>query len=88
MRLNVAAHAGELRDHVGMSSERLQRVGRVAQDYIDSGQITGAVSIVARRGKTAYFEANGLMDVESKTPMRKDACRRFCVTSPRRARRS
>jgi CubicO group peptidase (beta-lactamase class C family) len=68
-------------EDVGMSSERLTRVARVAQDYVDSGQITGAVSVVARRGKIAYFEATGYMDLESKTPMRKDAIFRMASMS-------
>jgi CubicO group peptidase (beta-lactamase class C family) len=68
-------------EDVGLSSDRLQRIGHVVQDYIDSGQITGAVSVVARRGRIAYFEAQGLMDVESKTPMRKDAIFRMASMS-------
>jgi CubicO group peptidase (beta-lactamase class C family) len=68
-------------EDVGMSSERLTRVARVAQDYVDSGQITGAVSVVARRGKIVYFEPTGYMDLESKTPMRKDAIFRMASMS-------
>ena len=68
-------------EDVGMSAERLTRVAHVAQDYVDSGQITGAVSVVARRGKIAYFEATGYMDLESKTPMRKDAIFRMASMS-------
>ena len=68
-------------EDVGLSSERLQRINDVARDYIDSGQVTGAVSIVARRGRIAYFEAQGLMDLESKTPMRKDAIFRMASMS-------
>src|SRR6266487_2052091 len=68
-------------EEVGLSSERLQRINEVAQRYIDSGQITGAVTVVARRGKVAHFEAQGLMDVESKTPMRRDAIFRMASMS-------
>ena len=68
-------------EDVGMSSERLQRINEVVQRYIDSGQITGAVTVVARRGKVAHFEAQGLMDVESKTPMRRDAIFRMASMS-------
>src|SRR5438067_10941163 len=68
-------------EEVGLSSERLQRINEVVQRYVDSGQITGAVTVVARRGKVAHFEAQGLMDVESKTPMRRDAIFRMASMS-------
>src|SRR3954464_804348 len=68
-------------EDVGLSSERLQRINEAVQRYIDSGQITGAVTVVARRGKIAHFEAQGLMDVESKTPMRRDAIFRMASMS-------
>ncbi len=68
-------------EEVGMSSERLQRVNQMVQRYIDAKEITGAVTIVARKGKVAHFEAQGLMDVEAKTPMRKDAIFRMASMS-------
>ena len=68
-------------EDVGLSSERLQRINESVQRYIDSGQVTGAVTVVARRGKVAHFEAQGLMDLESKTPMRRDAIFRMASMS-------
>src|SRR5438046_3134735 len=68
-------------EDVGMSSDRLPRVTQVMQNYVDNHQVTGAVSIVARRGKVAYFEAAGLMDLEHKTAMRKDAIFRMASMS-------
>src|SRR6266446_7202305 len=68
-------------EEVGLSSERLQRINEVVQRYIDSGQISGAVTVVARKGNVAHFEAQGLMDVESKTPMRRDAIFRMASMS-------
>ena len=58
---------------VGLSSERLQRINQMIQRYMDGGEISGAITMVSRRGKVAHFEAQGLMDLEKKTPMRKDA---------------
>jgi CubicO group peptidase (beta-lactamase class C family) len=70
-------------EDVGFSSERLQRINELVRRYIDSGQITGAVTMVSRRGRVAHFEAQGLMDLESKTPMRKDAIFRMAsMTKP------
>ena len=64
-----------------MSSERLQRVNDVIKASIGAGQITGAVTMVSRKGHIAHFEAQGLMDVEAKTPMRKDAIFRMASMS-------
>ena len=60
-------------EEVGLSSERLQRIHALIQRYMDGGNFTGAVTLVARRGRIAHFEANGLMDLAlkrrySKTP--------------------
>lgn len=55
---------------VGMSGERLNRVGDVVQEFIDEGRIQYAVVGVARRGKVVYFEAQG---TSNEAPVRKDA---------------
>ena len=43
--------------------------------------MSGAVSLVARRGRIVHFEAHGLMDLESKKPMTKDAVFRLASMS-------
>ena len=68
-------------EDVGLSSERLQRINQFVQRYMEAKEITGAVTLVARRGKIAHFEAQGLMDVEAKTAMRKDAIFRMASMS-------
>jgi CubicO group peptidase (beta-lactamase class C family) len=68
-------------EDVGFSPERLQRINQFVQRYIDAKEVTGAVTMVARKGKIAHFEAQGLMDVEAKTPMRKDAIFRMASMS-------
>lgn len=72
--------AGKPED-VGLSSERLQRINELVQRYIDQGQITGAVTLVSRKGKVAHFEARGQMDLDAKAPMRKDAIFRIASMS-------
>ena len=70
-------------EDVGLSSERLQRINEVVQRYIAAKEIAGAVTVVTRRGKVAHFEAQGMMDLESKTPMRKDGIFRIAsMTKP------
>ena len=59
-------------DDVGLSAKRLERIGGMIQRAIDTRQISGAVTVVARRGRIAHFEAHGLMDIEANAPMRKD----------------
>lgn len=74
--------AGKPED-AGMSSVRLQRVHEAVQRHIDAGEISGAVTLVARRGRIVHFEAHGLMDLESKQPMAKDAIFRLAsMTKP------
>jgi len=68
-------------EEVGMSSERLLRIGAAMQRHIDSGEIQGAVTAVARRGKVVHFEAHGLMDVERERTMQKDAIFRMASSS-------
>ena len=60
-------------EEVGFSSERLGRVTEMLRTNIAAGEIPGAVLLIARRGKIAYFESLGLLDPQAKTPMRKDA---------------
>ena len=60
-------------ESVGMSTERLLRIDAAMQRHIDAGNIQGAVTAVARRGKVVHFEAHGLMDVEAERPMAPDA---------------
>lgn len=55
-------------EEVGMSTERLGRINDVIQRHIDAGNIQGAVTAVARRGKIVHFEAHGLMDVPKNLP--------------------
>src|SRR5690242_9299899 len=59
-------------EDVGFSSERLSRIREAVQRHIDSHDISGAVTLVARKGRVAHFEAQGLMDLDSKKPMAKD----------------
>jgi CubicO group peptidase (beta-lactamase class C family) len=77
--------AGELPtaapEEVGMSSERLARIGQKMQQSIASGRIQGAVTAVARRGKVVHFETHGQMDVEAARPMEKDAIFRMASST-------
>ena len=57
---------------VGVSSKRLERVKAYIQEYIDTNQIAGAVTLIARKGKVVHFEAQGWRVKEDNQPMQKD----------------
>ena len=57
---------------VGLSSERLNRISTTLKAHVDKGVIPGAVALVARKGKIAYFESFGMRDLETSSPMQKD----------------
>jgi len=60
-------------EDIGLSSERLQRVHEAIQRHIDAHDISGAVTVIARKGRLAQLEAHGLMDIDSKKAMSKDS---------------
>ena len=68
-------------EEVGMSGERLRAIDAVMRRHVDSGEIQGAVTAVARRGRVVHFEAYGLMDVGRGRAMRKDAIFRMASSS-------
>ena len=68
-------------EEVGLSSERLQRIHEMVMRHVEARDISGAVTMVARRGRVVHFEAHGLMDIEAKKPMTKDALFRLASSS-------
>ena len=70
-------------EEVGLSTDRLKRVTELMQRLIDAKTFSGAVTLVARNGRIAHFEAQGVMDLESKKPMQKDTIFRIMsMTKP------
>lgn len=70
-------------ESVGLSSDRLERITRVVQHDIDDKRIAGAVTLVVRRGKIAYFKSQGMADREAGKSMPTDAMFRICsMTKP------
>jgi CubicO group peptidase (beta-lactamase class C family) len=70
-------------EEAGMSSERLQRIHQAMERHIEAGEISGAVTLVARHGKIVHFQAHGLMDLDTSTPMMTDAIFRIAsMTKP------
>ena len=59
-------------EDVGLSSERLARIGATLKADIDAGRIPGAVIAIARRGKLVAFDAYGFRDKAANVAMTTD----------------
>jgi CubicO group peptidase (beta-lactamase class C family) len=66
---------------VGISADRLHRIGEVIQRHIDEKRVAGAVTLVARKGQIVQFEPYGLMDIESKRPITRDTLFRMASST-------
>ncbi|NQV58692.1 MAG: beta-lactamase family protein [Alphaproteobacteria bacterium] len=64
-------------EDVGLSSERLDRIGPWMDSYIDAGKLPGGLALVARRGQVVYCQCRGLRDIEADLPVEEDTIFRF-----------
>src|SRR5258708_8917561 len=86
--VSAAAFAQQLKPEsdpgkLGFDADRLKRVTEAFQGYVDSGQIPGAVVLIARKDRIAYFQAFGFRDREQKTAMTTDSIFRIAsMTKP------
>jgi CubicO group peptidase (beta-lactamase class C family) len=70
-------------EEVGLSSERLARLEAITEDHIKYGVLPGAVMLVARHGKIAWFKTLGYRDRDRGDAMRPDAIfRLYSMTKP------
>lgn len=70
-------------EEVGMSAERLGRLDAAMQKAVDSGELPGAVVLIARDGQLVYAKSFGWQDREKKIPMRHDSIfRLYSMTKP------
>ncbi len=70
-------------EEVGLSSERLARVGQWLQAEVDAGRIPGAVVVVGRNGKVAWQQSVGKLDPARPDPMAADSIFRiYSMTKP------
>lgn len=56
----------------GLSRQRLGRIGSYLKNEIADKRIPGAIMLIQRRGKLAFFEAFGVRDPATKAPMTAD----------------
>lgn len=76
-----ASSASPSPESVGLSSERVARIGATMQRYVDEKQVAGTVTLLTRRGQTLHFEAHGFRDVEKRVPMTTDTIFRIASMS-------
>ena len=70
-------------ESVGMASDRLARINRQLQGYVDRGQVAGFVTLVARDSQIAHLETCGFRDVEARLPAEIDTIFRiYSMTKP------
>jgi CubicO group peptidase (beta-lactamase class C family) len=70
-------------EEVGFSSVRLKRLSDRLSEGVKSGEIPGAVVLIARNGRLVMFEAYGYRDRAAKAPMQTDAIFRIAsMTKP------
>ncbi len=70
-------------EEVGLSATRLARLTDKMESEVGQGRVPGAVALVARRGKVAYYECLGRRDPLRDDPMRKDTIFRiYSMTKP------
>lgn len=68
-------------EDVGFSSMRLETAKAVLQADVDAKRLSGAVLLIARNGKVAYYEAVGYQDRATLTPLKKDSIFRIASMS-------
>jgi len=67
----------------GMNPARLALIPTRMKEFVDAGKTAGVVTLVARHGRVARFDAVGYQDLEAKTPMRTDTIFRIMsMTKP------
>ena len=78
VRASAAAASPE---SLGFSSERLQRLDAVIDDYTARQQIAGSVVYIARQGQIVQLKAHGQQNIAAGQPMRTDAIFRIASMS-------
>ncbi len=59
-------------EKVGLSSERLNRMSKVMQSYVDQSKLAGLITMIARHGQVVHAECFGMMDIAAGKPMQLD----------------
>src|SRR3954454_7850863 len=67
----------------GFDAERLERIDRHFDRYVDDGRLPGYLALVARRGRVVHVASAGKRDLESGAPVEPDTLWRiYSMTKP------
>ncbi|SAL50736.1 serine hydrolase domain-containing protein [Caballeronia humi] len=67
----------------GFDPDRLARLTRALQRYVDAGDVAGIVTLVWRHGEIGHVDTLGVRDLESRQPMTRDTLFRIAsMTKP------
>ena len=70
-------------ESVGLCSERLQRLNDLFRAYVDNGDMAGAATLIARRGRVAHLGTFGMAHREEGRAMTADTLFRIAsMTKP------
>ncbi|MDY6949581.1 MAG: serine hydrolase domain-containing protein, partial [Pseudomonadota bacterium] len=68
---------------LGLLPSQLENLDARMRHYVDTGQVAGVVTLIARHGKIAHFDAYGWADRETRQPMKHDTVvRMYSMTKP------
>ena len=70
-------------ESVGLSTERLARLEQVIQGYVDRGQVSGVVTLIARRGGQAHLRASTCRSSDRSTCFTSRTPSTECLTGSR-----
>ena len=71
------------REKVGISSQRINRITSLSEEYVKSNKVPGIVTMVSRNGKIVYYEAFGNRGADDQSKMKKDDLFRiYSMTKP------
>src|SRR5687768_15905555 len=59
-------------EEAGLSGARLSHIDKLLEEQVRNQNIPGAVALIVRNGKIAYFKAFGFSDLEKTTQLKKD----------------
>src|SRR6266568_6520450 len=69
--------------HSGLSQDRLHRLSRVLEGYVERGEVAGMVALIHRHGEEAYAANIGWQDREAQIPIQRDTIFRIMsMTKP------
>jgi CubicO group peptidase (beta-lactamase class C family) len=70
-------------EKVGMSSDRLERLGEMNKRYVEEGKLAGVMTMVARHGKIVHLSTEGSYGVDNDEPIAEDTIlRMYSMSKP------